>query len=347
MKKLVGVMTSLIIAGSVVFAGGAQKTESLEGAEVVAALFPGSSENSYLDVVAPILKKSTGVELIVVPALATEQLGKTKAAAGGKPPFDTLLLSPGQTAQAKEMGLIQKVNPELIPNWSELETDAYRDIWGPAVGMQIDGIAYNPSKIDPPKGYADLFSPKYYGKVAYAGFESNSAVIAWVEIAKALGGSVDNMEPLWEKLAENIDNVGAIANNMNHAKSLFQQGEVDVIIASTGNVAQLKALGVDIEFVHPETGALAIPMNLHITTGSQNVEAAHAYINAAISSEAQDGLQKHKAQNIPVNKNVILIPEIEQYVTKEDMANFVYPDWEKINENRAEWIKRFNEVVKK
>jgi putative spermidine/putrescine transport system substrate-binding protein len=66
----------------------------------VAALFPGSWEEAYLKVVAPHVKKTADVELIVTPALAQDQLGKTKASPG-RPPFDALLMSPGQSAVAR------------------------------------------------------------------------------------------------------------------------------------------------------------------------------------------------------------------------------------------------------
>jgi len=313
--------------------------------EVVAALFPGQWEDAFLKVVVPHLKKSAGVELIVSPALAQDQLGKTMASPS-RPPFDALLMSPGQSATARERDLIQKADPKLISNWSSLSEPAFQDEWGPAVTVQVDGIAYNPKKVRRPNGYADLFTPDFHGKVAFAGIQSNTMCMAYIEIAKVFGGSEDDMEPLWKNFKEYLPHVGALANSMNHQQSLFQQGEIDAMIASTNNVARLKSLGVDIEFVHPETGSPATPVNIHVTKGTRNPEGVHAYIDSVLSDEVQTALQQQPMGNFPVNKNVPLSPEVSQYITREQLPKFVYHDWQKINRHREKWIEKFNEVVK-
>lgn len=162
-------------------------------------------------------------------------------ASPGRPPYDALLMSPGQSAVAIKNDLIERVDPSRIAYWNDLSDPSFQSEWGPAITVQLDGLAYNPDKVRAPKGYADLFSDDFKGKVALTGFKSNSAVMAWIQTAKALGGSEENLDPLWPMLKDYLPSVGAIANDMNHQQSLFQQGEIDVMIASTGNVARLKA----------------------------------------------------------------------------------------------------------
>jgi putative spermidine/putrescine transport system substrate-binding protein len=339
-----GTVLVLVFVLGVSFTLGTRPAEA--ASEIVVAVFPGSWEEAFMKIVAPYLKRTADVDLVVTGALAQDQLGKMMASPD-RPAFDALLMSPGQSAVAKENGLIQKVDPQLIPNWSELSQKTFQDEWGPAVTVQVDGIAYNPEKVPRPNGYADLFKPEYYGKVAWSGFESNTSTMAWVLIAKILGGSEDNMEPLWKKIEEELPHFGAIANNMNHQQSLFQQGEIDVMIASTNNVTRLKSLGVSIEFVHPETGSPAVPVNIHITKGTQDPKAVHAYINAVLSHEVQAALEQPPIENFPTNGTVPITPSVAQYMTREQLSKFVYLDWAKINKHRAEWIERFNQVVKK
>src|SRR5262249_33731332 len=170
-----------------------RSTSALAASQVIAGLFPGAWEDAFNKIVVPPLKKK-GIELVVSPALASDQLGKMMAAAG-KPPYDALLMSPGQIAVAKKNNLIVKVDPSQIPNWGQLADPSFQDEWGPAMTVQLDGIAYNPDKVRKPKGYADLLSRDFYGKVAFAGFQSNSAVMAYVQLAKAFGGSEDDLAP--------------------------------------------------------------------------------------------------------------------------------------------------------
>ena len=53
----------------------ARAAHSADG-EVVAAVFPGSWEDSFQNIVASALKEASDVDLILSPALASDQLGK-------------------------------------------------------------------------------------------------------------------------------------------------------------------------------------------------------------------------------------------------------------------------------
>ncbi|QOF69510.1 extracellular solute-binding protein [Aminobacter sp. SR38] len=336
-----------LLAGAGSIAGSAllRTTDAFAASEVIAAIFPGSWEDAFQKVVSPAFKEAAGSDLVLSPALASDQLGKMMASPTS-PPYDALLMSPGQSAIAIENNLIEKVDPSQIPNWGELSDPSFQNEWGPAVTIQLDGLAYNPQKVRAPKGYGDLFSPDFFGRVAFTGFKSNSAVMAWIQTAKAFGGSEQNLDPLWPKLKDYLQHVGAIANDMNHQQSLFQQGEIDVMIASTGNVARLKSLGVPIEFVVPEEGAPATPVNIHLTKGAKDPKAVYAYMDAVISAKVQDALQAAPLNNFPTNKSVALAPDVAKYMTREQLASFVYLDWKNINARRAEWTAKFDEVVR-
>ena len=312
---------------------------------VVAATFPNAWEDAYRRIVAPILAKQ-GTELVVAPALAQDQLAKSMATPG-KPPYGALLMSPGQSAVAIANDLIVKVDPSKMPNWGQLDP-AFQNEWGPTVTVEVNGIAYNPTVVPRPKGYRDLFeNPAYDGKVAWIGFGSNTAVMAYVEIAKIFGKGPDDMDAVFKKFESYLPKVGAIADNGSHQMTLYQQGEIGVFMASTNNVATLKAKGVPCEFVHPESGSPAVPVNIHLTKGAANPDGVYAYMNAAISKEAQEQLILPPTEMIPTNNAVAFTPGIEAFVTKQQMASFVYPDWVKINEHRAEWTKAFDRLVAK
>ena len=289
--------------------------------------------------------EASGDELILSPALASDQLGKMMASPG-RPPYDALLMSPGQTAVAIDNGLIERVDPSKIAHWAELSDPSFQNEWGPAITVQLDGLAYNPDKVRAPKGYGDMFSDDFKGKVALTGFKSNSAVMAWIQTAKAFGGSETNLDPLWPMLKDYLPSVGAIANDMNHQQSLFQQGEIDVMIASTGNVARLKSLGVPIEFVVPEEGAPATPVNIHLTKGAQNPEGVYAYMSTVLSPNVQNALQQPPLENFPTNGTVPLTEGVAKYMPRDKVSSFVYLDWKNIDAHREEWTSKFDEVVR-
>lgn len=310
---------------------------------IVAAAFPGSWEDAFRTIVAPIAARS-GADVTIAPALAQDQVGRMMASAGS-PPYDALLVSPGQTAMLQEAGLIQEIDPSRLRNW-DLLRDSAKTPLGPHVTVEVNGIAYNPETVPAPRGYRDLFEdPAYEGRVAWIGFGSNTATMAWVEIAKIYGGGADNMQPVFDLLAERLDWIGAIANSGNAQQTMYQQGEIDVFMASTGNVARLRSLGLPCEFAHPETGSPAIPVAIHMATGAANPDSVYAYMDAAISAEAQRQLAEPPTGHIPTNSEVAFTDTILEFVTPDQLANAVYPDWAAINRNRAAWTAEFDRVV--
>jgi putative spermidine/putrescine transport system substrate-binding protein len=311
--------------------------------KLVAAAFPGETEDTLRKVLTPALAKQ-GVTITFAPAYAHDQLGRTLASPGSSP-FDALYVSPGQTAELVAHNLIEKVDPSKIPNWSKL-APAFQTEWGPIVNVEVAGIVYNPKKVPKPTGYRDLFeNPAFFNKISLQGLDTNVATLAYVELAKIYGGSASNIEPAFEVLKKYLPKVGAIANNAKQNQTLFQQGEVDVFLSSTTTVARLKSLGLDAEFAKPETGCQALPICVHLTRGSANADAVYSYMNTMIDKSVQDVLKGPPLAYFPTNGEVELPPAVAAYVTRADIAKLVYPDWAEINPRRARWTEQFNKLV--
>ncbi|GAB3403526.1 extracellular solute-binding protein [Erwinia aphidicola] len=313
------------------------------GGTAVAATFPGNWEDAYRNTLAPILKEQ-GFSLTISPAMAQDQLAKVMASPGN-PPYDTLLMSPGQMTVAVEKGLIQKIDPSRLKNWNLLDP-AFQGEYGPTVTVEVNGIAYNPELVPRPKGYRDLFdNPAYKGLVSWTGFGSNTAVMAYTELAKIYGKGPDDMQAVFDLFKKHPEQMASIVDSTNSQMTQFQQGNIAVFMCSTNNVARLKSLGLKAEFVHPETGSPAAPVNIHLTKGSKNLDAAYAYMDAAISQFVQTKLEQPPTEMFPTNKNVELTPAIAAYITREQVKSLVYPDWNIINKNRDGWIRQFDALV--
>lgn len=313
------------------------------GGAVVAAVFPGSWEDAYRTIVAP-LARDAGANVTIAPALAQDQIARLMASPG-QPPYDALLVSPGQTATLIEAGLIEKIDPSRLKNWDKLSPIA-RDEWGPFVTIEVNGIAYNPEVVDRPAGYKALFEdPQYDGQVAFIGFGSNTATMAWTEINKIYGGTYENMQPAFELIELHLPKVGAIATSGSNQMTMYQQGEIAVFMASTGNVARLRELGMPCEFVHPESGSPSVPVAIHMVKGARDPDAVYAYMDAAISAAAQTTLAEAPTAMIPTNADVPFSAVVSEYVTPEQLAAAVYPDWIAINRHRAEWTETFDRIV--
>lgn len=331
------------LAASAAAAGLLPLSARASNGSMVAATFPGNWEDAYRRVLTPLVAEA-GYDLTVAPALAQDQLAKVMANPAS-PAYDTLLMSPGQMAVALENDLIQKIDTSRLKNWSKLNP-AFQGEYGPTVTVEVNGIAYNPDLVPVPKGYRDLFeNPAYAGKVSWTGFGSNTAVMAYTQLAKIYGSGPEDMDAVFKLFKDHPEMLAGVVDSTNSQMTLYRQEEIAVFMCSTGNVAKLKSLGMKAEFVHPESGSPAAPVNIHLTKGSANLDAAYAYMDAAISKAAQEQLTQPPTEMFPTNMEVALTPGIEAYVTRDTIPSLVYPDWALINKNRQAWIRAFDALV--
>jgi putative spermidine/putrescine transport system substrate-binding protein len=130
--------------------------------------------------------------------------------------------------------------------------------------------------------------------------------------------------------------------------TLFQQGQMDVTYTNYQTVSTLKARGVDIEFVKPDTGPITFYTTIHVVKNAANKDNAYKFIDTVLSTEVQAALQKPPYSLLSVNKNVPLQPDMPVDIVKShaELASFVHHDWTKINPNRAAWIERFNKEIR-
>ena len=127
---------------------------------------------------------------------------------------------------------------------------------------------------------------------------------------------------------------------------LFQQGQCDVMYTNTQTVATLKGKGVDIEFVKPESGAIAFYTTMHIAKGAENVENAYKYFDLVIGKDVQQALVPAPYNFLPVNKDVPLGADMPMK-SLDEMAKYINHDWAQINPQRAAWIEKFNKEMAK
>ena len=309
---------------------------------VTTAIYPGSWEEAYRSIVAPVLKKEHDVDLQMAPLYAVDQIAKARAARGN-PVFDTFLLDPGPRVSAIDAGLFEKFDPSRLANASKLQP-GMADEYGVTVAAQFVGIAYNPKKFDkPPTGWTDLFAEPYVSRLGLTGFQTTFGTVSILEMAKAFGGQGTDVEPFFAELKKVLPKVAAIGAPASMA-SLFQQGQCDIMYTNTQTVGTLKGRGVDIEFVRPSSGVITFFTTLHIAKGAEEVDNAYRYIDTVLSVPVQSELMKAPYFMAPVNADVALDDSLPLKNLSE-MSGMVQHDWSRINPLRAGWIERFNREV--
>ena len=316
---------------------------------LVFATFTGSWEEAHRAVLVPAFKKSTNnADIILDPMLSVDQIAKVNAAKNN-PPIDVMLHDPGPALTAIGQGLVENYPVAESKNYKDLIVEAQEET-GPAIFFQVVGLTYNPEKIKkPPTSWKDLWSPEYKGRAGITNLNSTLGTGFLVEIAKMFGGSESNIEPGFKALNDLRPNLAAVAANPGALATLFQQGQVDISPGNFNAIQILKARGVPVEFVVPQEGAIAFKTTIHIVKNTKNKDLAVALIEASMSPDVQTRLMQSPYLIVPTNSKVPMQGEISKVLVKDQAElkkKFVFQDWKKINEQRAQWIERFNREIK-
>src|SRR5207249_9432066 len=88
--------------------------------------------------------------------------------------------------------------------------------------------------------------------------------------------------------------------------ALFQQGQCDITYTNTQTVATLRGRDVDIEFVKPESGAVAFFTTMHVAKGSREGENAYKYFDTVISAPGQSCLMQPPQTFSAVPRGVVM-----------------------------------------
>jgi len=333
-----------LLAGTAAL-GGASLLPSAAFAKgnLVATTYPGTWEDAYRTVVMPLLKKKEDIDLELAPLFAMDQVGKAKAARGA-PPFDVFVLDPGPRIVAIDGGIFEKFDGKKLTNLAKIP-DGLVDEWGVCVGAQVVGIAYNPKKLPPPKGWKDLLVEPWVSRLALTGFQTTFGTSSIIEISKQFGGSLTNVEPGLAELKKVLPKVAAVGLPA-AMPGLFQQGQCDVMYTNTQTVATLKGKGVDIAFVKPESGSIAFYTTMHIAKGTGETANAYKYLDLVVGKEVQEALTKPPYNFLPINKDAVLPPDLPMK-SLDEMTKYVNHDWAQINPLRAAWIEKFNKEMAK
>jgi putative spermidine/putrescine transport system substrate-binding protein len=337
-------MSTLALGAMSLFPG----LSAAEARRLVFATFTGSWEEAHRDVLVPAFRKATNnAEIVLDPMLSVDQIAKVSAARSN-PPIDVMLHDPGPALVAIAQDLVVPYPIDRSAFYKDLIAEAQEPM-GPAPFFQVVGLTYNPDKIKtPPTSWADLWHPDYKGRVGVTNMNSTLGTGFMVEIARMHGGSESDISEAFKAIAALKPNIAAVAANPGQLASLFQQGQIDISPGNFNAIQILKARGVPVEFAVPKEGAIGFKTTIHMVKNSANAELAFALIEAALAPDVQTKLMEAPYLIVPTNAKVKMTGEIASNLAKDPAdlkKKFVFQDWKKINEQRSQWIERFNREI--
>lgn len=224
--------------------------------------------------------------------------------------MDVACLSDNDMYLTAQQGLYEKVTADKVSRLSAVFPNLQKAYSVPHI-YSAQVILYNPNKVNPaPKSFADLWDPKWKGRVGFSDILYTNNTIA---AALAGGGSLSNFEPAKKKLMElrSLD-VKLYPSNEALAAALKSE-EVWITTMWLARGFMWKKSGIPLAHVVPSEGAPAIVFEASIPKNSRNKDSAFKYLNAMLDPKAQVAFAD-KMGYVPTVKDAALPPELAQQI---------------------------------
>lgn len=314
------------------------------GGELTVQTYGGNWRECMTEHVVEPFEAETGVDVILAEIPTSAEIFSRLQVEAGNPTLDVIVMGTGLDYNAGESGLMEEVDwATEAPNWNQLTPESQQfPKFGPSVGATAIGIAYNADKMPfEPTSWYDLFDERLDGHVGLAADNAFAFALLWF-MNEDNGGTVDNFDPGFEQLAKLADLNPIVYTSAAEGETAFVQRDMWAAAINTPRAIGLAREGLPINFVYPEEGGFVWPSSVGIPRGSQNREAAVAYINTWIDAEVQANWAT--CNNLPPSNAEADLGDYEfADVLTMDKA-FPIP-WSDIEPHRAELTERYDREI--
>ncbi len=293
--------------------------------------------------------KETGATVVVEEGNTSASIAKARAQKND-PQLDVIFLDDiGVLTLARE-GILDKLDLSKMPHAKEIHP-TYHVGDGSGIGLfnYIFTINYNDKVLAaPPKSWKEIWDPKYKGKVLLPPTTSTQTLLLTVMAAKLGGGGLDNLAPAWPMLQQLKPNVHSVVQNRALGAELLKSGEA---VISLEIPYEYK---VFIERDYPiamttdlEEGFFSITGSACLVKGGKgNREVAYAFIDRALTAEAQSGMAADRWYG-PTNPNAKLSPRDQRFMVHkpEQFVRTIAVDRLKLLDLRPGILEGWNKIL--
>lgn len=321
-------------------------SQPAERQTLVVAGFGGSFEDAQREIVIAEFEKRYNATVQLETAPSSEVMAKLQAQGAGSG-YDVVQFSGGQETLAYQLGLIADLDPSIVTNAANVYEEATRNAGktAPAYAFNTTGLIYRTDAFDPaPTSWEALFDPAHKGRVAIDDIVQTAGVNLLLSLAKINGGDENNVEPGFEALERLLPNLHSIYDDATTMTQLMAQNQIDLAVFDSGYGYLLQQQGLPVRFAVPD-GAVLYGLTASPVAGSDQLELAQAFINVMLDPAVQVAFAE-RAGYAPTNRSAQLSTELAQQMPLLDALDRTWSyDPQVVNENRADWTQRWNEIT--
>ncbi len=310
--------------------------------DLVIATFGGSfAEATKLCHIGP-FEKSSGAKADIQLGNSVQLAAAIRAAAGHSG-FDIAYMDDSLATQLNAEHLLEPLDLSKLASAPDVAKQAF----GPGnayVNFMTAAtvIAYNPDEVKtPPTSWADLFDPKYAGRLAIGDITGTSGLHFLLAVNRMRGGTYDNMDPGFAALKSLVPNAVTLYTQADQIVALFQRGEIVIAPWYPDRAGSAIDAGVKVAVAYPKEGAVGIKPVMVIPKGASHPDLALKYIDTVLSEAGQSCFAEHKYAG-PVNLKVKLSDKVAKLVPYGATYQALwYPDPTEIAKHLPEWTRRW------
>lgn len=326
------------------------RAQSPRGAITLMAYSGIFQDNYTRSVVEPFRRAFPDVTVNFAPGPTSAQMIGGIRAQKADPQIDVVIMDVTTSTIGNAEGLFARITPAEAPSLDELypEARAVGGEFGPAVTYDHLVIVYDTANVKPPPArLADLWRPDLKGQLAVSappniqglaltamvekmeGGDYKKSIDAAIRKLRELAPAVQTFEPNPDGYSLILNGVVRVATGWNARAQLYSdetKGKLGVLLPPEGSVFQINTI--------------------NLVAGSKNRAAALAFMNYALSREAQKTFTERMFY-APTNAKAAIDPAAlaRTAAAPEHRARMIPLDWNDIVRVRDQWNNRWRREV--
>jgi putative spermidine/putrescine transport system substrate-binding protein len=255
---------------------------------LVVSVWGGNWKDTVEKIVARPFTAKTGIPVEFEVGGTLDRLAKARVAKAS-PLVDLTLTTTHVGRLYISDGLFEKLDMAKLPNAKELAKEAVRSDHHLGVWVYVYTIAYRADQIAGEiTKWADLWDPRFKEKIGLPDFDPSHIITI---SALLEGGNESSWEKGQERLKRLKPNVAAFFATDARSQDLMKTGEAPVQVMLSINAFHLIDQGVKVKVVNPtDQGGIVGIDTMAVMAGTRKSDAAHQFMNFALSKEIQDQL---------------------------------------------------------